>query len=103
MMRCHEDTVMLHSTTGSYGRFVIEVAYGEIMIHSIKTVWEILAREKWLGCQHDVSPMFDIPKSTPVWALYPLFFDFHDIKTYMYYVFKSILIIKEQWWSLTLS
>ena len=38
MMRCHEDTVMLHSTTGSYGRTCVEVAYGEIMIHSTEAV-----------------------------------------------------------------
>ena len=31
-MRCHKDTVMLRSTTGSYGRPVIEVAYGEIIL-----------------------------------------------------------------------
>ena len=30
-MRCHEDTVMLRSTTGFYGRPVLEVAYGEII------------------------------------------------------------------------
>ena len=30
-MRCHEDTLMLHSTTGSYGRPVIEVVYGEMI------------------------------------------------------------------------
>ena len=73
MMRCHEDTVMLRSTTGSYGRPVIEVAYGETMIHSTEAVWEILAREEWLGCRHDASPMFDIPGSTLVWAPYILF------------------------------
>ena len=38
MMRCHEDTVMLRSTTGSYERPVIEVAYGETMIHSTEAV-----------------------------------------------------------------
>ena len=97
MMRCHEDTVMLCSTTGSYGRSVIEVAYGKTMIHSTKAVWEILAREEWLGCRHDASPKFDIPGLTPVWAPYPLFSDFQDIKTYMYYVFKSIHTIKEHW------
>ena len=68
MMRCHEDTVMLCSITVSYGRPMIEVAYGETIIHSTEVVWEILAREEWLGCQHDASPMFDIPESTPVWA-----------------------------------
>ena len=31
-MRCHEDTVMLRSTTGLYGRPVIEVAYGEMIL-----------------------------------------------------------------------
>ena len=57
MMRCHKDTMMLCSTTSSYGRLVIETAYGETMIHFTKAVWEILAREKWLGYRHDASLM----------------------------------------------
>ena len=65
-MRYHEDTVMLRSTTGSYGRPVIEVAYGEILFHSTEVVWEMVAREEWLGCRHDASSMFDIPESTPL-------------------------------------
>ena len=60
--------VMLHSTTSFYGWPVIEVAYEETMIQSIEVVWEILAREEWLGCRHDSSPIVDIPRSTPVWA-----------------------------------
>ena len=32
MIRCHEDTVILRSTTDPYGRPVIEVAYGEIIL-----------------------------------------------------------------------
>ena len=32
MMRCHEDMVMLRSTTGPYGRPVIKVAYGEMIL-----------------------------------------------------------------------
>ena len=40
---------MIRSTTDSYGRPVIEVAYGETMIHSTEAVWEILARKEWLG------------------------------------------------------
>ena len=50
----------------------------------------MIAREEWLGCQRDASPMFDIPGSTPVWALYMLFPDFQDINIYiyMYIVFK---------------
>ena len=39
----------LHSTTGSYKRLVIEVAYGETLIHSTKAIWEILAQEE---CKH---------------------------------------------------
>ena len=81
---------------GSYGRPVIEVVYGETLIHSTKAVWEILAREEWLGCRHDTSLMVDIPGSTPVWAPYMIFFGFHDIKSillcfkiYMYYKKKT--------------
>ena len=58
----------LHSTTGLYERPMIEVAYGETLIHSTEAVWEILAREEWLGCRHDASLIFDIPGSTTVWA-----------------------------------
>ena len=50
----------LCSTTGSYGRLVLEVAYGETIIHSIEVVWEILARKEWLRCRHDTSPMVDM-------------------------------------------
>ena len=31
MMICHEDMVMLRSTTGPYGRPMIDVAYGEMI------------------------------------------------------------------------
>ena len=91
----------LRSTTDSYERPVIEVVYGKTMIHSTEVVWEILTRGEWLGYRHDASPMFDISESTPVWALYLLFFDFQDINFFTYYVFKSIRIIKEHWWFLT--
>ena len=74
MMRYHEDMVMLRSTTGSYGRPVTEVVYGETMIHSTETIWEILAREEWLGYRHDTTPMFDISESTPMWAPYIYYF-----------------------------
>ena len=74
---------------------MIETAYGETMIHSTEAVLEILAWKEWLGCCHDASSMFDIPGSTLMWALYIIFSVFHDIKIYMYYVLKSICIIKE--------
>ena len=74
---------MLRSTTSPYGRLVIEVEYGETLFHSTEVVWEMKAREEWLGCQHDASPMLDIPGSTPVWAQCILFFGFLNTKTYI--------------------
>ena len=71
--------VMLRSTTGSYGRLVIGIAYGEMIFHSIGAIREMVAREERLGCQHDVSSMFDIPGSTPVWAPYLYYFLFFMI------------------------
>ena len=62
-----------------------------MIIHSTEAVWEILAREEWLGCRHDTSPMVDISESTPVWAQYMVFFDFINIKVYMYYVLKTYM------------
>ena len=38
LMRGHVDLVMLRSTTGSYGRPVIEVAYGEILFYFTEAV-----------------------------------------------------------------
>ena len=32
LMRGHEDLVMLRSTTGPYGRLMLEVSYGEILL-----------------------------------------------------------------------
>ena len=70
---------------------MLEAVYGETIIHSTEVVWEILAREEWLGCRHDTSPMVNIPGSTPVWAQYMIFFDFTNIKVYMYYVLKTYM------------
>ena len=86
-MRYHKDTMMLCSTTGSYERPMIEVAYEDILFHSTKVVCEMIAREEWLGCRHDTSPMFDILGSTLVWAQYILFFYFYDIKIYIHIMF----------------
>ena len=55
MMRCHEDTVMLRNITGSYGRPVIEVVYGETMIHSTEAVvvGDYLGKSDWgVGMMH---------------------------------------------------
>ena len=62
---------------------MLEATYEEMMIHSTEAVWEILAREEWLACRHDTSPISDILGSTPVSAQYMVFFDFINIKVYM--------------------
>ena len=73
---------------------MIEVAYGEMIFHSTEIVWEMLVREEWLWCRHDTSSMFDILRSTPVWAPYMLFPDFQDIKIYIYvYCFQNLYVI----------
>ena len=38
LIKGHVDLVMLRSTTGSYGQPVLEVAYGETLIHSTEAV-----------------------------------------------------------------
>ena len=60
------------------------------LFHSTEAVWEMLAREEWLGCRHDSSPIVDIPGSTPVWVQY-MYFRLYNIKTYMYYVLKTYM------------
>ena len=88
--------VMLRSTTGLYGRPVIEVAYGEMIFSLHRGCMGDDSSRRVVGCWHDTSPMFDIPESTLVWAPYILFFDFQDIKTYVYaYCFQNLCSIKE--------
>ena len=68
---------MLRSTTGPYGRSVLEVAYGEFFVfHSTEAVWERIAREEWLGCQHVESPMLGIPGQHQCGLNYIIFFWF---------------------------
>ena len=95
MMGCNEDTMMLCSTTGPYRRHVIEVAYGEMIFHFTEAVWEMIAWEEWLGCQHDASPMFDIPGSTLVWVSYLYYFPIFIIQKAIYIILKAICSIKK--------
>ena len=76
--------VMLRSTTGPYGRHVIEVAYGEMILSFHRGCMGDDNSRRVVGCRHDASPMFDIPGSTPMWAQCILFSGFEDIKTYVY-------------------
>ena len=56
-----------------------------LYFHSTEVVWEMIAREEWLGCDM-MSSMLDILGSTPVWAQHIFFFWFLKYKMYMYYV-----------------
>ena len=66
---------------------------GRQYFHCIKAVWEMIAREEWLGCQHDASPMLDISGSTLVWAQYILFFGFQRYKKNLYVLCFQIYIV----------
>ena len=96
-------TVMLRSTTGPYGRPVIEVAYGEMIFSLHRGCMRDDSSRRVVRVSVYASPMFDILGSTPVWAQCIIFrFSIHKYM-YMYTVFKSIYSIKEHWWSLILS
>ena len=96
--------VMLRSTMGPYGRPVIEVAYGKMIISLHR------------GCMGDDSSRRVVRVSTwcivHVWhtrvntsvgSVYIIFLSFHDIKIYICILFsKSICSIKEHGWSLIL-
>ena len=94
MMRCHEDTVMLRSTTGFYGWTCIEVAYQEIMIHSTATVLGDVSSRIVVGVSSwYITHGRHTWVNTSVGTVYDIFW-FSLYKIYMYYVFKSICIIK---------
>ena len=79
---------------------------GRFYFHSTEAVWEMLAREEWLRCRHVVAHVGHTRVNTSVGSTYIIFLIFKNIKTYMYYVFKSIhvsSIIQKHWWSLILS
>ena len=77
---------------------------GRWYFHSTEAVQSMIAREEWLGCRHDASPMFDIPGSTPVWVQYIIFwFLIYKNLCICILLSKSICSIKEHWWSLALS
>ena len=65
--------VMLRSTTGPYGRPMIEVAMGRLYFHSTETVWEMIAWEEWLRCRHDVTHVGHTRVNTSVGSMYIIF------------------------------
>ena len=87
--------VILRSTMSPNGRPILEVAYGEMLFSLYRGCMGVeLGKSGW-GVDM-MSPMLDIPGSTPVWAHCISFLDFYTIKIniYIYMVFKLIHCIK---------
>ena len=61
---------------------------GRVYFHSTEVVWEMVAREEWLGCRHAVAHVGHTRVNTSVGSTY-LFLGFSFYKIYMYYVFKT--------------
>ena len=90
-MRWHEIKVLrfwLRSTTGSYGQTCVEVAYGEIMIHSIEAIMgdassgRVVAVSPW-----DITHGRHIRVNTNVGTIYYIFWFswYKDLYIYVYY------------------
>ena len=61
--------------------------------HSTEAVREMIVQEEWLGCRHDASPMFDIPRSTSVWAQCIIFSGFSYYKNLYVLCFQMYIYI----------
>ena len=98
--------VILRSTTGPYGRSMIEVAYGEILFSLYRACVGDDSSRRVVGVLTYCRPCQTYPGNTSIGSMYIIFLIFLTIKIYMYYVFKSIHVydvIQKHWWSLTLS
>ena len=74
VMDFHIFMVILRSTTGPYGRLMIEVAYGEILVSLHRgCMGGMIAREEWLGCRHDVAHVGHTWVNTSVSSMYTIF------------------------------
>ena len=98
LMTWHEIMVLqwwLRSTMSPYGRNCIEVAYRETMIHFIEVVLgDISSRRVVEVSSWCISTWSTFPSQHQCWALYMIFSGFHDIRIYMYYVFKIYMYYK---------
>ena len=92
-MRCHEDMVMLRSTTGPYGRLMIEVAYGEMIFSLHRGCMRDDSLERVIGVATCCRPCWTYLGQHQCGLNVYYFLGFLTIKIYMYYVFKSIYIV----------
>ena len=84
--------VILRSTTGPYGRPMIEVAYGEIVFSLHRGCMGDDSSGRVVGVSTCCRPCWTYPSQHQCGLNVYYFLGFLTIKTYMYYVFKSIYI-----------
>ena len=70
---------------------------GRCYFHSTEAVWEMIAREEWLGYRHDVAYVGHTWVNTSVGSMCIVFWIFilKTLNIYMYIVFKYISSIKK--------
>ena len=98
--------VILHSTMGPYGRPMIEVAYGEMLLSLHRGCMGVDSSGRVVGVSTWCRPCWTYSGQQQCELNVYCFLDFHIINIkYTHMVFKYIYIysIKEHWWSLTLS
>ena len=78
--------------------------WGDLIFHSTEAVWEMIAREEWLGCRHVVAHVGHTRVNTSVGSMLNIFRVFLIYKLYGVCFKTYIYCIKQKhWWSLTLS
>ena len=99
MMICHEDMVMLHSTTGPYGRPVMEVAYEEMILSLYRgcmgddSSGRVVGVSTWC-----IAHAWHNRVNTSVGLVYIIFWFSRYKNLCIYLLFsKSICSIKEHW------
>ena len=98
--------VILRSTTGPYGQPMTEVAYGETLFSLHRGCMRVKSSGRVVGMSTCCRPCWTYPGQHQCGHNVYYFLGIYIIKTYMYYVFKSIHvygIIQKHWWPLTLS
>ena len=81
---------------------------GRFYFHFTEAVWEVIAREEWLGCRHVVAHVGHTRVNTSVGSTYFISgFLFYKIYICIYtlcFQIKYLYSIKQKhWWSLALS
>ena len=66
---------------------------GRCDFHSTEAVWEMIAREEWLGCRHDVAHVGHTRVNTSVGSIFIIFFGFSYYKNLYVVCFQIYIYI----------